>query len=191
MSPLHSSAKTFVGRTLLFSGQIAVTAIVVIIIGGAWLSPGTNAGGSPCGSDVRLFSADANNDGILDISDPVWLLSYLFESGPTPLCLAEGSSPLDAIYVNEDQTGSITSDMIVDGTVAEADLAFSPVTENETDSVTSDMIVDGTIQEQDLGFGTLMPSGTLVAFAGSTANSSRASPPKNCRWPSATFCSRR
>ncbi len=70
----------------------------------------------------------------------------------------------DTTYVNEGQTDSVTSSMIVNGTVAAADLAESYslsthdhdltyVNEDQADSITSSMIVDGTVAAADLADG--------------------------------------
>jgi hypothetical protein len=43
-----------------------------------------------------LMRGDANHDGILDLSDPVRILSYLFVGGPPPTCLEVADVNLDS-----------------------------------------------------------------------------------------------
>jgi len=43
-----------------------------------------------CADDIKLFSVDANGDGTLDLSDAVYILSFLFSGGPGPrTCLSQ------------------------------------------------------------------------------------------------------
>jgi len=43
-----------------------------------------------------LMRGDANHDGVLDLSDPVKILSYLFVGGPPPNCLAVADANVDS-----------------------------------------------------------------------------------------------
>ena len=48
-----------------------------------------------CTDNPTCYGADANNDGAVDVSDPVYLLSWLFLGGPEPqVCFAQPESPL-------------------------------------------------------------------------------------------------
>ncbi len=67
-----------------FALQVFTTSVVVLVCLGLFRSSSSSAGPNTCQSDIQLFSADANSDGVLDISDPIWLLSYMFEGGPPP-----------------------------------------------------------------------------------------------------------
>lgn len=40
---------------------------------------------------------DANNDGITDIGDCVYIINYIFKEGPYPICMAEGDANYDCI----------------------------------------------------------------------------------------------
>ncbi len=53
----------------------------------AALATDRDGNGRPDDCDPRLRRADANADGRLDISDSVFILSYLFLGGPEPTCL--------------------------------------------------------------------------------------------------------
>jgi hypothetical protein len=47
--------------------------------------------GSSCSSGRFPFCADVNGDGRVDITDPVYTLTWLFMGGPEPICCADSS----------------------------------------------------------------------------------------------------
>ena len=120
----NNSERVALSKGVRFLAQVLVTSLVAMLLLIANGAPNSTAG-PPCFGDVRLFSADCNDDGRLDVSDAVCLLGYLFRSGPPPLCLA--GQNWDDIYVNEGQVSSVTSGMIMDGQVQQSDLAFTAV----------------------------------------------------------------
>lgn len=73
-----------------------ITYMIVLfgLVGAMWLVVGSQIGGqvqSPCTlGSPKFWSIDANGDGGLDISDPIYILEFLFTSGPKPnICLAD------------------------------------------------------------------------------------------------------
>jgi hypothetical protein len=46
---------------------------------------------------VEYFKGDANGDGVIDISDVVYLINYLFIHGPAPVPLAAGDATCDGV----------------------------------------------------------------------------------------------
>ena len=46
---------------------------------------------------ITTFRGDANGDGVIDISDVVYLINYLFIHGPAPVPLAAGDATCDAV----------------------------------------------------------------------------------------------
>ncbi len=67
------------------------------------LSPGgesgTLGGGSSGGSSTSFIRGDANSDGVIDLSDSVYIKSYVNSQGPAPTCL-KGADVNDDGVVN-------------------------------------------------------------------------------------------
>ena len=66
-------------------------AIVLVVSFGNWKE--AKSGGVKPECPSTSFQADANNDGFFDVSDPVYLLRYLFGGGDAPVCFAQESDP--------------------------------------------------------------------------------------------------
>lgn len=98
--------------------RVVYVALAAGVIGLVWLGNAGRSGGqgqAPPLTDHR-FCADANGDGAIDISDPVTILTYLFTGGAPPYCIAQNLS-LEDLFVKEGQSGSINTEMLVDGAV--------------------------------------------------------------------------
>ena len=86
---------------LVFSVSV-FNVLLVVIVGGLGLGFG-QAGSSPC------VPGDVNGDGIADISDPIFLLGYLFDGGPEPVACAQGPQQETAAV---DRIGSTNSERV-------------------------------------------------------------------------------
>jgi hypothetical protein len=64
--------------------------VAVVLLGNLGRSGGEQQPQEPL-TDER-FCADANGDGVVNIADPVTILSFLFSGTATPYCVAEGVS---------------------------------------------------------------------------------------------------
>ena len=133
---------------LRFFSLVVVTSLIVSLLL-AVVRPPSSRAGPPCSSEVHLFSADCNNDGTLNVSDPICLLEYLFGMGPAPLCLADGANFLDDTYVNELQPDSVTSEMVVDEELQQNDLAFTAVDLSSDQTITSPKELEGRVTVED------------------------------------------
>ena len=75
---------------------LSVLLVSVAFLGGRFSEewPIARGGGKPGGGGTPLlddrFYADTNGDGVLDLSDAVRLLSFLFSGGVAPYCVAQG-----------------------------------------------------------------------------------------------------
>ena len=78
--------------------------------------------------------------------------------------LYEETTMLTDKYVNEGQSSSITSDMIVDGTIQETDLSFSPSGDGHSLDAADGSPVDAVYVDNDgkIGIGTTSPSAGLT-----------------------------
>ncbi|MBI4603279.1 MAG: hypothetical protein HY721_15100 [Planctomycetes bacterium] len=79
-------------KRMLTSVAVAVV-VLAVWVGRGGQSGGQGAGESPCAAKPELYSADANGDGVLDLSDAVRILGYLFLGNEPPLCLAATPNP--------------------------------------------------------------------------------------------------
>lgn len=50
------------------------------------------------GGPIEFRRADANADGIIDIADPIWNLSFFFAGGTPPTCMEAGDANDDGLY---------------------------------------------------------------------------------------------
>jgi len=102
-------------KRLFFVGL--VVGLVALVWFGALARSG-GQGDSPCRQLPWYFSADANRDNQLDISDPVYLLNYLFLGSPAPRCIAEESTfcdPCKSVFVSQGELNSIHPPMLDPG----------------------------------------------------------------------------
>jgi hypothetical protein len=75
-------------------GYAVVLSVLVVAV---WIVSWTQSGGEGQGQEqpnCLLLCGDANNDGCLDISDPVYTLGFLFLGSPPPQCLAACDPPI-------------------------------------------------------------------------------------------------
>lgn len=73
-------------RTALFAAHVVCTSIVVLVAL-AVFQGGPAVGSGPCACDPSITAScvgDVNADGVVNLSDSVHLLNYLFDSGPAP-----------------------------------------------------------------------------------------------------------
>ncbi len=73
---------------------------VVITTSGSGIPPLTDDGVITFVATAIFRRGDSNNDGALDVGDPIFFLGFLFSNGPTPVCG-------DATDVNDDGNGDI------------------------------------------------------------------------------------
>ena len=104
---------------------LALVVNAALLAGRVWQELPAGAQGAATPALDERFCGDANGDGKIDVSDAINIVNFLFTGlGESPYCIAQGLS-LDELYVNEGQPGSVTSEMIVDGSISETDLGFS------------------------------------------------------------------
>jgi formylglycine-generating enzyme required for sulfatase activity len=98
-----------------------LTVLVVGLFLGTWILRGTGEAARGGGGTTPLCN-DSNGDGRVDISDAVYLLSYLFTGGPDPVpCFAQGS--IRAQDVAFDPQGTGLSALEVQGALVELSAA--------------------------------------------------------------------
>lgn len=101
--------------------RIFYAVLISVLVGMVWFgSIGRSGGQNKDGPALdERFCADANGDGKVDISDPIWILEHLFLGGrEPPWCIAQGlpaCAYCDDRYVNEGQPDAITPMMVQAG----------------------------------------------------------------------------
>ncbi len=116
----------------------ASTGQVIKWDGSEWTASDDGEGGV---GDITSVTAGSGLTGGGDTLDVI--LAVAFAGTGSADSVARSDHDHDAVYINEGQTGSIVTGMIVDGTVTSADL--------EDGTVTSVDIMDGTIAFGDVG----------------------------------------
>ena len=75
----------------------------------AFVLPWTGVAAQELNADQHIITrGDANMDGVVDVSDAVFIDSYLFRRGPEPLCMNQADvdndgtvAPADAVFLLE------------------------------------------------------------------------------------------
>ncbi|MBI5557356.1 MAG: hypothetical protein HY885_06925 [Deltaproteobacteria bacterium] len=122
--------------------------------------PSLNGGASgitpPFYVDSTTLVANLNADLLDGLSSGSFVLaSQDYGRNGVSASLYEGASTLTSLYVNEGQANSITSAMIVDGTVSAADLGVDSVTASEiaADAVTAEEIAANGVTASEIAAG--------------------------------------
>ena len=96
----------WIGQVLSFDVTLFVTELVAVgetyvgltvragTFGGLWVTEGS---GFPKLTIETMLRGDANSDGIVDVGDVVYLINYLFKSGPAPVSLPSGDANCDSM----------------------------------------------------------------------------------------------
>ncbi len=79
------------------NGNVSLSNIAVI--GNQSVTPSMTHPGQVCVPATAFFiRGDSNNDGLVDVADPIYTLSYLFTNGPDPGCMDAADADDDGFF---------------------------------------------------------------------------------------------
>jgi hypothetical protein len=102
----HPSSFPLVEVTMHRLSRFALVALIALLALShvVTLRLPVRAGSGPAGEN-----GDANGDGVLDLSDPIYLLRYLFQEGPAPVACADSPEVLARVDALEAEVASLTA----------------------------------------------------------------------------------